>query len=82
MKIFVANLDYKVTQEEITALFETYGPVHHVHICMIDGRARGFGFVGMQRREGLVAIQELHNLQFHGRAIVVQEALDQRKIQQ
>jgi len=70
-KIFVGNLPFKVTEEEIRSLFEQHGEVLSVAL-MSDretGRPRGFGFVEMENAEEAVAA--LNGTEIEGRALKV-----------
>lgn len=75
--IFVGNLDFNTSEEELRRLFETHGQVDRVSI-MTDretGRSRGFGFVEMSNSdEGEKAIAALNGNQIGGRALNVNEA--------
>lgn len=75
--IFVGNLDFKTTEEDLRQLFSPYGAVDRVSI-MTDrdtGRSRGFGFVEMANtEEGEKAIAALNGAQLGGRNINVNEA--------
>jgi len=76
-RLYVGNLPYKATDEELTALFSTVGDVASARVMrdMATGRARGFGFVEMTTDESAAkAIEKLHQHQMDGRAIVVNEA--------
>ena len=76
-RLYVGNLPYKATDEELTALFSTVGDVASARVMrdMATGRARGFGFVEMTTDEAAQkAIEKLHQHQMDGRAIVVNEA--------
>ena len=76
-RLYVGNLPYKATDEELTALFSTVGDVANARVMrdMATGRARGFGFVEMTTDEAAAqAIEKLHQHQMDGRAIVVNEA--------
>ena len=46
-KLFVGNLDYSMTNEQLAKMFESYGPVEEVRIIMdrMTNRSKGFGFV-------------------------------------
>jgi len=77
-KIYVGNLPYNVTDEEIRNFFEPLGTVTSVNI-IIDrqtGKSRGFGFVEMENAEK--AIAELNGKEFGGRRLVVNEAQERR----
>ena len=75
--IFVGNLDFNTSEDELRKLFETYGQVDRVSI-MTDrdtGRSRGFGFVEMANaEEGEKAIAGLNGSQIGGRTLNVNEA--------
>jgi cold-inducible RNA-binding protein len=75
--IFVGNLDFNTSEEELRQLFGAYGLVDRVSI-MTDrdtGRSRGFGFVEMANAEdGEKAIAALNGSQLGGRKLNVNEA--------
>ena len=74
-RIFVGNLPFSATDDEIRGLFSEYGSVSSVHLVTDreTGRPRGFGFVEME--EGAdEAIEALHQSQMGGRALNVNEA--------
>ena len=75
--IFVGNLDFNTSEDELRHLFEVYGQVDRVSI-MTDretGRSRGFGFVEMANaEEGEKAIAGLNGSQLGGRTLNVNEA--------
>ena len=75
--IFVGNLSFNTSEDELRQLFEPYGQVDRVAI-MTDrdtGRSRGFGFVEMASNEdGEKAIAALNGQQIGGRTLNVNEA--------
>jgi RNA recognition motif-containing protein len=75
--IFVGNLSFSTTEDELRQMFEAYGQVDRVSI-MTDrdtGRSRGFGFVEMASNEdGEKAITALNGSQTGGRTLNVNEA--------
>jgi cold-inducible RNA-binding protein len=75
--IFVGNLSFSTTEDELRQLFEPHGQVDRVSI-MTDrdtGRSRGFGFVEMASNEdGDKAITALNGSQIGGRTLNVNEA--------
>ncbi len=76
-RLYVGNLPYKATDEDLSSLFSTVGGVASARVMrdMATGRARGFGFVEMTTDEAAqAAIDKLHQHQMDGRAIVVNEA--------
>jgi RNA recognition motif-containing protein len=77
MKIYVGNLAYDVTEDELSAEFGTYGKVESVAIPSdkISGRPRGFAFVEMaSKSEAEAAITGLNGKMLKGRTIVVNES--------
>lgn len=76
-RLYVGNLPYSATDEDLTELFSRAGAVANVHVMrdQATGRARGFAFVEMTTDEAAQkAIDELHEYQMDGRALVVNEA--------
>ena len=76
-RLYVGNLPYSATDEDLNELFSRAGAVANVHVMrdQATGRARGFAFVEMTTDEGAQkAIDELHEYQMDGRALVVNEA--------
>jgi cold-inducible RNA-binding protein len=75
--IFVGNLNFNTSEDDLRQLFEAYGQVDRVAI-MTDrdtGRSRGFGFVEMSSNEdGEKAIAALNGSQVGGRTLNVNEA--------
>jgi cold-inducible RNA-binding protein len=75
--IFVGNLDFSVTEDQLRSLFEGHGAVERVTI-MTDrdtGRSRGFAFVEMGNSgEADQAINTLNGTNLNGRALNVNEA--------
>jgi RNA recognition motif-containing protein len=77
INIYVGNLTFSATEDQLRELFETYGKVESAKIISdhFTGRSRGFGFVEMaSKEEGLKAIQELDSKDFQGRSLKVNEA--------
>jgi cold-inducible RNA-binding protein len=77
MKLYIGNLSWNTSQEELQSTFEQFGTVTDV-VVMKDkftGRSRGFGFVTMgSAAEGQAAIQGLHGKPLGGRNLTVNEA--------
>lgn len=76
-KLYVGNLNYSTTEEQITDLFSEYGNVLDVSIIMdrYTNRSKGFGFVEMEEPSaGDAAISALNGKQFLNRELVVNEA--------
>lgn len=75
-KLYVGNLNYAVTNDQLSELFAGYGQVVSVNI--IEGK--GFGFVEMaSQAEAEEAKTALHNTEFAGRSLKVDEARPPRK---
>ncbi len=73
-KLYVGNLSYDVTENEVRELFASYGEVHSVKLITDrdTGRPRGFGFVEMEN--GSEAIDALDGREFAGRNLTVSVA--------
>jgi cold-inducible RNA-binding protein len=75
--IFVGNLNFKTTQDELHAAFANYGSVERVNIVTDrdSGQPRGFAFVEMTDRSAAeTAISQLNGADLNGRAMNVNEA--------
>jgi RNA recognition motif-containing protein len=75
MRIFVGNLNDKVTSFHLTRLFITYGKVISAHIMPdgTDGHSLGFGIVEMEDNNAAMAIQGLDSSRFMNRYMEVYE---------
>jgi RNA recognition motif-containing protein len=76
-RLYVGNLPYRTTDEELSQLFAKAGAVETVRVMrdLATGRARGFAFVQMATDEAAQkAIAEFHQYMFGGRPLVVNEA--------
>ena len=77
MNIFISNLNFNVSDEELKGLFEAFGDVSSSKVITdkITGRSRGFGFVEMNDDdEGKQAIEKLNGTEFKGRELNVSVA--------
>lgn len=77
MKLYVGNLSFKTTQDQLRALFEQHGSVRSAELVMdrMTGRPRGFGFVEMDdSAQAQAAISALHGKNIDGRDLTVNEA--------
>ena len=77
MNIYVGNLSWSMTNEDLSALFEQFGSVSSAKILTdkFSGRSKGFGFVEMENAdEANAAIAGLNDTDVQGRKIVVNEA--------
>ena len=75
--IFVGNLSFQTSQDELTAAFAQYGNVERVNIVTDrdSGQPRGFAFVEMtEKRDAETAISVLNGSDLNGRAMNVNEA--------
>ncbi|MFA5792428.1 MAG: RNA-binding protein [Candidatus Gracilibacteria bacterium] len=76
-KLFVGNLPYTTTEEQLRELFSPCGDITSLMVMKdkFTGRAKGFAFVEMATMEGAeAAIQKLHDFEINGRKMIVNEA--------
>ena len=76
-KLFVGNLSFETTSDEIRDLFSEVGPVESCQVITDrdTGRSKGFGFVEMNSKaEASAARTKLDGQELHGRALKVDEA--------
>jgi RNA recognition motif-containing protein len=79
-KLFVGNLSFNTTTEELEELFSQAGTVASVNVITdkFTGRSRGFGFVEMgSNQEAQTAIERFNGHELQGRALTVNEAKPQ-----
>jgi RNA recognition motif-containing protein len=77
MKIYVGNLSFRTTQQELEDLFTNYGSVQEAAVVTDreTGRSRGFGFITMpDDGEANAAIEALNGTEIEGRTLTVNEA--------
>jgi RNA recognition motif-containing protein len=77
MNIYVGNLSYEVTEEDLQLAFEQFGAVESVSIIKdkYSGQSKGFGFVEMpSKAEGQSAIDGLNGKEKKGRTLNINEA--------
>ena len=76
MRIFIGNLSYQTTEDQLTDLFSQAGEVESATIVTDrdTGRSRGFAFIEMDRDAAQKAIQQFNGYELNGRAINVNEA--------
>lgn len=79
-KIYVGNLPWSTTEDELREMFATHGDVYSVAIITDrdTGRSRGFGFIEMDDANADKAISELNGTDLGGRSLRVNEALARR----
>jgi cold-inducible RNA-binding protein len=75
-KVYVGNLPFRTTEEDLANLFSQVGPVESVSIITDrdTGRSKGFGFVSMGSDDADKAIAQFNGTDFNGRALTVNEA--------
>ena len=81
MNLYVGNLSYDMSEENLRSEFSEYGEVQSAKIITdkFTGRSRGFGFVEMNSDdEGKKAMEELNGKDIEGRELVVNEARPRR----
>ena len=81
MNIYIGNLSYDMSEEDLRSSFEDHGTVDSAKIIMDreSGRSKGFGFVEMpDNSEATAAIQELNEAMVNGRPLRVNEAKPRR----
>jgi len=77
IKLFVASLDYEITEDELTKVFTPFGKITDLHIASDreTGKSKGFAFVTFQNiKDGKKAISQLKNKELNGRKISIQES--------
>ena len=77
MKLYVGNLAFETTSDDLQTLFAQAGTVENVNVIedRETGRSRGFGFVEMQtKEEGAAAVAQFNGKEVAGRALKVNEA--------
>ena len=74
--IYVGNLPFSATEDEVRGMFEQHGTVESVKLIndRDTGRPRGFGFVDMPSAEAQTAIEHLNGMDMGGRPLRVNEA--------
>ncbi|MCA2840968.1 MAG: RNA-binding protein [Microcystis sp. M079S1] len=82
MSIFVGNLSYEISQEDLVDVFKEYGQVQRVHIPVDreTQRKRGFAFVEMESKaQETTAIEALDGAEWMGRSIKVNQAREREE---
>lgn len=83
MRIYVGNLNYAVTSDDLRAIFEPFGTVEYaeVQVKTRTGQSRGFGLVDMPNdAEADAAIAQLNGSEHQGRPLTVNESRPRRTI--
>ena len=76
-RLYVGNLSYNTTENQLQDLFAAFGPVIEVDLIMdkFSGRPRGFGFITMENKDQAdAAIQAMNGKNIDGRDLTVNEA--------
>ena len=77
INIFIANLDWEITSDDLKQTFSTFGAVSYAHVVYDrkTKRSMGFGYVEMEDSDsGINAIKALDGVEVNGRAIDVKVA--------
>lgn len=76
MKLYVGNLNFKTTEENLRDAFSAHGNVEDVAVITDrdTGRPRGFGFVTMPDADARAAIEAMNGYELDGRPLTVNEA--------
>ena len=79
--IYVGNLPFSATEQDVKALFERHGKVESVKLIndRETGKPRGFGFVEMSSADAARAMQALNGTDFDGRPLKVNEAQERER---
>ncbi len=80
-KLFIGNIEWKTTEEELEAAFSEFGEVEEAIIIKdkMSGRPKGFGFVSYKsEEEAEKAMDKLNGFEMNGRPLVVKEARPQK----
>jgi len=82
MKLYVGNLSFETTENDLQDLFEQQGKVNEVVLIndKMTGRSRGFGFVTMaDAASGTAAMNAFNGKELHGRPLTVNEAREREQ---
>lgn len=77
VNIFIANLDWGITSDDLKTTFSAFGPVHYAHVVYDkeSKKSKGFGYVEMEDAEHAInAINALNGLEVNGRKLDVKIA--------
>ncbi len=75
--IFIANLDWEITSDDLTATFSSFGVVTYAHVVFdkLTKKSKGFGYVEMETTDGAIAaIEALNGMDINGRKLDVKIA--------
>ena len=82
MKLFVGNIPFSMTEEELRTIFEEYGSILSCKLIvdLETGKSRGFGFIEYASKEDAQkAIDQVHDQEVKGKKLVVNEARSKEK---
>lgn len=81
LRIYVGNINYSTTPEQLREVFGEFGPVHAANVVTDQdtGRSKGYAFLEMDEGEGRSAMQALDQTELDGRTIRVSEAQSRPK---
>lgn len=77
VNVFIANLDWDITSDDLTATFTSFGKVLYAHVVYenVTKKSKGFGYVEMETVEGAIAaIEALNGMEINGRKLDVKIA--------
>lgn len=77
VNVFIANLDWEITSEDLTATFSSFGTVLYAHVVYdnLTKKSKGFGYVEMETAEAAIAaIEALHGMEINERKLDVKIA--------
>lgn len=74
-KLYVGNLPFDATEEDVRFLFTEYGDITDIFLPQRDGQPRGFGFVTLDEEGADKAAEDLNGTVFQGRNLVINEPL-------
>ena len=77
VNVFIANLDWEITSEDLTATFSSFGTVLYAHVVYdnLTKKSKGFGYVEMETADAAIAaIEALHGMEINDRKLDVKIA--------
>jgi RNA recognition motif-containing protein len=76
-KLYIGNLPYRVTEEEVVELFTKYEPIYSLTLVTDrnTGQPRGFGFIELEEPMAVTAMYEMENKMFGGRNLKISKAV-------
>jgi len=77
VNLFIANLDWEITSEDLKSTFSAFGPVTYAHVVYDNKtkKSKGFGYIEMEETDhGINAINALNGMEINGRKLDVKIA--------